>query len=206
MTALATPPIPGLADAPAPERITPEQMLEMPEAKHAELVDGRLQEKTGMSGRSGYVTHIVHFLIEQYLRQHGLRAAVFDDQASYQCFPDKPDQVRKPDVSVILPERVVPAIWSRHIRIRPDLAVEVVSPNDSAMQLRGRVSDFLSAGTPLVWTIYPEQAVAVVYRPDDSVTQVRADSHLDGGDVLPGLSIAMAELLELPPSATQVED
>ena len=52
----------------------------------------------------------------------------------YQCFPHDPGLVRKPDVSFVrygrFPGGVLPEGWAK---IPPDLAVEVVSPNDTAL-------------------------------------------------------------------------
>ena len=56
----------------------------------------------------------------------------------------------------------------------------------------GKVGDWLSAGTRLVWVIDPARRVAHVYRPDG--TQSTVDS-LDGDDVLPGFSCALDAIL-----------
>ncbi|MBF6595925.1 MAG: Uma2 family endonuclease [Thermaceae bacterium] len=78
-----------------------------------------------------------------------------------------PDTVRGPDVSFMRQERIpesgIPeAFWN----LAPDLAVEVVSPSETADEIWEKISDYLAAGTPLVWVIYPRSKQAVVHTPD----------------------------------------
>ena len=83
------------------------------------------------------------------------------------CFPHAPGMVRRPDVSFIrrgrLPGDVSPDGW---IKIPPDLAVEVVSPNDVVEELEEKLEDYQKAGIPLVWVIYPKRRKARVFRLD----------------------------------------
>ncbi len=96
----------------------------------------------------------------------------------------------------------------------PDLAVEVVSPNDTAREVAAKVNDYLKAGTPLVWVIRPaERTVTVHRRPggadgadgtDGAVGPVGAEEArvlgegdvLDGGDVLPGFAVAVGRFFD----------
>jgi Uma2 family endonuclease len=78
----------------------------------------------------------------------------------------------------------------------PDLAVEVVSPNDLAEELLGKIQEYFQAGVHLVWVVYPRQRVVHVY---DTFTQVRvlaeADT-VDGGQVLPGFQLPLKSLFK----------
>jgi Uma2 family endonuclease len=80
------------------------------------------------------------------------------------------------------------------LRGAPDLAVEVLSPSDSPGDVQQKVRDYLDAGARLVWTIAPEARTASVYRASSSARLLREADHLDGEDLLPGLSIPLAEL------------
>ena len=66
--------------------------------------------------------------------------------AGYQCFPDDPGKVRRPDISFISLERIslVQALEEGYITIAPDLAVEVVSPNDNLYDLDEKVQEVLT--------------------------------------------------------------
>jgi len=76
----------------------------------------------------------------------------------------------------------------------PDLAVEVVSPTDNAPDIRDKVDLYRTAGTRLVWVVYPSLRKVDVYVPGGTSHQVSEDGVLDGGDVLPGLQINVADL------------
>ena len=75
----------------------------------------------------------------------------------------------------------------------PDLAVEVVSPTDLPRDITDKVANYLAAGC-LVWVIYPEKRQAKVYEPGQPVQTIAEDGALDGGNVLPGLRLALKEI------------
>jgi Uma2 family endonuclease len=125
------------------------------------------------------------------------------DGTAFQCFADDPDKVRKPDVSFIAINRITEEqIRDRgHVKIHPDFAVEVLSPNDNAYEVQERVQDFLDAGTRLFWVVNPEARITHVYRHDGSGVILREHDQLTGEDVVPGFVVTVAEILALPPGA-----
>jgi len=180
------------------ERYTPEDLLNMPEASRYELVDGQLVERE-MSTWSSYVAGNVHWILKGYCQSRKL-AWVFPADASYQCFPAAPQKVRRPDVSVIRLGRMsAEQVRSDgHNPIVPDLAVEVVSPNDLAYEVEGKVQEFLGAGCRLVWVVYPNVRTVDVHRAHGQGTSLRDTDDLDGEDVLPGFRCRVAELFQMP--------
>jgi Uma2 family endonuclease len=80
----------------------------------------------------------------------------------------------------------------------PDLAVEVVAPNESACDLMEKVSQYVAAGTALVWAVYPELRVVVVHYPNTTSKTFTSAGVLDGGNILPRLQIAVADLFPTP--------
>jgi Uma2 family endonuclease len=184
----------------APEKLyTPEDLLRMPDGDRYELVDGRLVEHN-MSFWSSYVAGTLLNKISNYCAA-GRPGWVVPEGTSYQCFPDSPDRVRKADVSFIRLDR-----WSMeqaqaegHVRIAPDLAVEVLSPNDLAYEVDAKVEEFLAAGVRLVWVVNPEKRTVRVYRAQGTGTILREQDELDGEDVLPGFRCPIRELF-LPPA------
>jgi Uma2 family endonuclease len=117
-------------------------------------------------------------------------------EAGYQCFPHEPERVRKPDVSFIrygrLPGGVLPEGWAK---IPPDLAVEVVSPNDLVDALDEKLQDYEKAGVPLIWVIYLGSRQVMVYRGDGSVSRLRENDEISGEDVIPGFRCTVREIL-----------
>ena len=80
------------------------------------------------------------------------------------------------------------------IEVAPDLAVEVVSPNDKATALETKTLEYIAAGVRLVWVVVPEAKAVRVMRQDGSGGAFNLTQTLDGGDVLPGFTCAVADL------------
>ncbi len=77
---------------------------------------------------------------------------------------------------------------------RPDLAVEIVSPNDRADDINDKVHEYLEAGARLVWVFWPRRRAVMVHEPDQPIHELGPDDFLDGGDVLPGFRVRVADL------------
>ena len=68
----------------------------------------------------------------------------------------------------------------------PDLAVEIVSPNDRFSEVEEKVEMWLFYGVRMVVTLSPQTRTATVYRSLDSIRMVRDEGVLDGAEVVPG--------------------
>ncbi len=125
----------------------------MPDGDEYELVDGRLVERN-LDAWSVHVAHAIDGRIFQFDPTQRLGWLLMSE-ASYQAFPK--GRIRKPDLSFIclgrLPDERVP---DGHIKLAPDLAVEVISPNDIHYETDQKVDEYLKAGTRLVWVVNPE--------------------------------------------------
>ena len=77
----------------------------------------------------------------------------------------------------------------------PDLAVEIVSPGDSATEVDEKVQLYLSNGTQLLWVINPRLRFAMVYRANGSVQRLQASDALDGENVLPDFVCNLSDIL-----------
>jgi Uma2 family endonuclease len=74
------------------------------------------------------------------------------------------------------------------------MAVAVVSPTDRASEVFAKVQDWLQAGCGLVWVVDPETRTVTVYRSRSEIAVLTAVDTLDGGDVLPGFAVPVAEI------------
>jgi Uma2 family endonuclease len=107
-----------------------------------------------------------------------------------------PDTLRGPDVSFVRRERFDAEEARRsYLRGGPDLAVEILSPSNRPGEIRAKVAEYLAAGTRLVWVVDPAHETVTTYRTLLAPRRVERDGVIDGEDVLPGLSIPVAELL-----------
>ncbi len=176
---------------------TPEDLLHMPDGKSFELVNGQLVEKN-MGFKSARIGIKIAALLNDYAETNAL-GWVNGADAGYQCFPDDPSKVRKPDVSFIRADRLAASDEpAGHCKIAPDLAIEVVSPNDEFSQVSMKVREYLDAGVRLVWVVDPVGEEVLVYRGDDTRAMLTCKDHLDGEDIMPGFRCLVAELFKLP--------
>jgi Uma2 family endonuclease len=177
---------------------TPEDLLTLPDGERYELVDGRLVEKQMGAYASGVAVRLTYQL--QHWNTRHRSGHLYDSECGYQCFPDNALKVRKPDISFVRRDRLPGGRTPQgHFRIPPDLAVEVVSPNELHWEVEQKVHEYLAAGVPLVWVVEPELRTVQVIRQDGSATRLRADDTLTGGDVLPGFECRVGELFEEAP-------
>jgi Uma2 family endonuclease len=173
---------------------TPEDLLSMPDGKNYELVDGRLVEQD-MGAESSWIEGRLMSRLTLFCEEQRL-GWVWPSSNGYQCFPHAPGRVRRPDVSFIRTGRLPGGELPKgHVRIPPDLAVEVVSPRDLASELDEKLEDYQKAGVPLVWVIHPESRTVTIYRSDGSVSRLHQDDELSGEDVIPGFRCQVRCLL-----------
>src|SRR5262249_2476430 len=89
-----------------------------------------------------------------------------------------------------------------HAHLAPDLAAEVVSPNDTYEEVDQKIEEYLRAGVRLVWIISPRNHTIRVYRFNGSSHSLRENDELDGEDVLPGFRCPVRDLFPQPRAAT----
>ena len=106
-----------------------------------------------------------------------------------------PDTVRAPNIAFIRQERVNEVGRSKGFWIGPpDLAVEVISPSDTVGEVEDKVHMWLERGTRLVWVVSPKLCNVTVYRSLTDIEALTEKDTLDGGDVVPGFQIPIAEI------------
>ena len=183
---------------------TPEDLLDMPDGKSYELVRGQLVERN-MGIESSWLGGRLLARLDRFCEEHE-SGWLFPADSGYQCFPHDPGLVRKPDASFIrrgrFKDNVLPKGWAT---IPPDLAVEVVAPNDRISDLEEKLSDYRQVGVPLVWVVYPECRSAMVYRRDGTVSRLLENDALSGEDVLPGFQCPVREILPPAGKAEQTQ-
>jgi Uma2 family endonuclease len=82
------------------------------------------------------------------------------------------------------------------VRGAPDLAVEVLSPDEGPAAVREKVAEYLAAGVALVWVVdtAPDRETVTVHRPGQPARVLGRGDLLTGEDVLPGFRLPLAEL------------
>ena len=105
-----------------------------------------------------------------------------------------PDTVRAPDVGFVRAERVPPSPIRGFFPGAPDLALEVLSPDDRAVKVLAKVHDWLAAGCLAVWVVDPEKQTVSVYRTGKASVEHGPSHEVTGGDVVPEFRLAVAEI------------
>ncbi|WP_435018940.1 Uma2 family endonuclease [Tundrisphaera sp. TA3] len=176
----------------SPPEITPEDLLAIRDRPMPELVEGELVERP-MGQKSDGIASLLLFYLMQHVVPNRL-GWVNGAQGSYQIFPDDPKKVRIPDGSFTRLERLPNGFSEGHGRVAPDLVFEIISPKDLAEDLEHKVMDYLSAGIPMVWVVYPRARVVRVIRGDGTGGHLRSGDVLSGEDILPGFTCPVASL------------
>ena len=186
---------------PSPGTATEEDVLqaEARTGRICELIDGTLVEKVMASLESSVAAELIYF-IRRYLETNDL-GMLFGADGLLKILPR---QVRVPDVSLVRWERFSgrkppkAAIYA----VAPDVAVEVLSENNTAAEMDRKLREYFQAGVRLVWYIDPETRTARAYTAEQVWTEIGPNDLLLGGEVLPGFELSLAQLfarVEGPP-------
>jgi Uma2 family endonuclease len=108
----------------------------------------------------------------------------------------RPDTVRAPDVSFVSNARLAASRQNAFFEGAPDLAVEVRSRSQRFPTLLSKIAQYFEAGTRIVWVVESMQRRVLEYRVDGRTCELTESDTLDGGDVLPGFRLAVADLFE----------
>lgn len=156
-----------------------------------ELVDRVLVAKTTGLWESVVACNLVH-LILGFVRVHDLAIVTGVDGAMRLA----PGLIRIPDAAF--------TSWERLLRRRipkepiptlsPDLAVEVLSRDNTRKEMQRKCHDYFEAGVQLVWYVDPVQRTVRVFTSAERSTLLRNSQVLTGGNVLPGFAVPVSEL------------
>ncbi len=173
--------------------LTLEEYAQLPDDPYYidELSKGRLVREPRPSARHGIVAFEIASLLRQHVERHELGLVVM---ACGFVLSRDPAVLRGPDVAFIGQARMPAEIPSGWWPFAPDLAVEVVSPSNTASYIETKVLEFLDAGTRMVWVIDPKSRTARIYQGNEARI-VREHDTIDGDDVVPGFSVSLSSLL-----------
>lgn len=172
--------------------LTAEELFARADYEHYELASGALQVSEPPGGVHGLLAARLSYRLHGFVQARGLGVVLVE--AGY-VLRRNPDTVRGPDVSFVSTATLRPdQIPKTFIPCAPDLAVEILSPEDRRAHIAEKVADYLDAGTKLVWVIDPSERQLIVHRPDRPPRVAAAQDSLDGEDVLPGFRWPLTEL------------
>lgn len=175
------------------ELITVEKLAGLTTGKRVELVRGEILEMTPPGGEHGSIVIALGALLGPHVRKRKLGRV----SAEWGVVLSRdPDTVRAPDIAFVRADRLQGKSLKGFFDGAPDLAIEVISPNDKASELQQKISEYLQAGARLVWVIDPETRTLSAYHPSGEARVYSADEEVPGEDVVPGFSFHLADLFE----------
>src|SRR5262245_22197475 len=172
------------------KQATVRDLLQMPKDGHIyELVDGAiLVSPAGM--RHGEVAGKILAIVATFLDKHPIGKVYTPDTGI--SLPN--GNIRCPDVMFVrnqkLPDGKSPEGFGELV---PDLAIEVLSPNDSLKEVGRKIGEFLECGVPLVWLVDPKSETVTVYRSLSDTLKFTADQTITADPVLPEFSCQVSK-------------
>jgi Uma2 family endonuclease len=173
---------------------TEADLLKVPEDGYTyELVDGEIRRMSPAGWNHGLVCLNLGSRLLAFVKAHNLGHVSGWDPGVR--LPQ--GNLRAPDIGFVASGRFEDGkVPKGYTSVIPDLAVEVLSPEDRPRLVLDKIGEFLEAGVRLVWVIDPDGRRATVYRSISDVRTIGAEDELDGEDVLPGFRCGLAEVLE----------
>jgi len=177
--------------------LTVEDLYVMPDDGYTyELQAGLLISEPLPGARHGSVMAAVAEILRAYVKKHRL-GVVFAGDSGF-ILARKPDTLRGPDVAFVSRERYEQCGDTvRAFAGAPDLAVEILSPSNTAAGMHAKVADYLAAGTRRVWVVDPEAQTVTVYVSLLWPQRLGEDEFLEGDDVVPGFQVRVGEIFEV---------
>jgi len=174
--------------------MTAEELFQLPDDDYRyELVEGGLLHMPPSGGEYGYLAINVGALLRNHVKAHDF--GVVCGAATGFILKRNPDTVRAPDVAFIAKARIpAEGIPRTYWPFAPDVAVEVVSPDDRFDEVQEKVAEYFTAGARLVWVVLPKTRTVLVYRAFHDVRSLGINDELSGEDVIPGFTCRVAEL------------
>lgn len=170
---------------------TAEQLLKAGDIGRCELVRGELRMMIPPAYEHGRITFRMGYRLGQYVEPRKL-GTILAAETGF-LLSREPDTVRAPDVAFVRAERE-PGPIRGYFPGAPDLAVEVLSPEDRPGQVREKVLEWLAAGALAVWVVDPRERTVAVHAPNREPRVLGESEHLRGGEVLPGFELAVREI------------
>jgi Uma2 family endonuclease len=167
------------------------RLLEAPDKRICELIDGVLVEKP-MGFKESTIASLIIQHIWNFLDEDDLGIA-FSPDAPIRV---KPGRIRFPDTGFIswkhFPNEEFPE--DKVLDIMADLVVEVLSESNTAQEIDRKLDDYFTAGASLVWIVDPKTESVAVYTARHSMKTLSIHDTLEGGKVLPGFELPIKKL------------
>lgn len=158
-----------------------------------DLIDGELICMAPAGEEHGALTMGLGARIWNFVRQRAL-GTVFAAETGF-VLRRSPDVLMGPDIAFVRADRLPPGRDRRgFLEVAPDLVVEVISPSERRSLIDRKVKAYLDGGVRMLLLVYPRRRRVTLYQPGRDPVVLREGDVFDGGDVLPGFRLPVAEI------------
>ena len=179
-----------------PGLMTADDLLRLPDdgLRH-ELVRGELRTMAPTGSEHGDHTSVFDGSLGVFVRSNKLGRVLVGEPGF--ILTTNPDTVRAPDVAFLRNDREPsPRSVRGYYPGAPNLAVEVISPNDLYTEVDEKVAEWLEHGTQIVFVVNPRRKTVAIHYPGQPVRIAGIDDVLSGEDVVPGWALAVRDLFD----------
>ena len=175
--------------------ITGDELARMPDHDLCELVDGRIVPMSPTNPDHGRIELNIAAALSNFARTHNLGIVMTGEVGVFTRW--NPDRVLGADVVFISHAQYERRTKTRgFLDVAPELVAEILSPENRHIDMRQRVQEYLAIGVRLVLVVDPDDRTIVAHRPDGTTLRYVEGDAVPCDDVLPGLSLPVAAVLE----------
>jgi Uma2 family endonuclease len=175
-------------------RMTAEEFLKLREQRPSiELIDGKVVQKPSGQEQHGWLQSILSELFNAFGRRRKLAAALTELRGRFG------EDVLLPDVAVYRWERLPRTPEGELANVYqgpPDIAVEIVSPDQTIREMVHKGRRYLTNGVQIVLVVYPKGRSVTLMRPGGDPKELRGGDRIDLDTVLPGFELTVQELFD----------
>jgi len=164
--------------------------------KRYEIIDGRKVGKPPMGQIQILVAGLLVQILGGFTRTHQLGRVAPEFLFRVDS---KGKKKRAPDVAFVSYARLPRdfKVGSKDgFDVAPELAIEVISPSNKVSEVTAKIREYFEVGVLRVWVVHPADRLVYVYESPKKVSILGDGDELDGGELLPGFKLSLAELFE----------
>lgn len=172
-------------------RLTIDDFEKLPDelAYYHELVDGELVDVSGNTPNHNTLRDMLIAMLFPYVKEHKLGKVISEQEYQFE------KNAHGPDVTFLVPEKA--RLLNGNLRVQrfvPDLAIEIVSENDSFKQLVRKVERYRKCGTKEAWILDIDSRRGFVF--SETGDAMLTENDMFQTSLIPGFSIRLADLFD----------
>jgi Uma2 family endonuclease len=176
--------------------VTANELLKMGDIGRCELIHGELIMMSPAGAEHGVVALRIGAALVQFVDKNEL-GAVFGAETGFKIDVN-PDTVRAPDASFVRKSRLGTRITKKFFDGPPDLAVEVVSPDDSRREVNDKANMWLARGALTVWIADPKTMTVSILRVGQKPQVLGRGKTIRDEPLLPGFELSVDSIFKMP--------